>query len=77
MKGSVNGATQWRRSERCVDELVVCRVGRRQLVLVGRRRRKGYGTARDKKKDATGEQRRDSHGIDRIKKRTTGEWTSA
>jgi hypothetical protein len=51
--------------------------GRRQLVLVGRRRRKGYGMARDKKRDATGEQRRDSHGIDRIKKRTTGEWTSA
>ena len=47
--------------------------GRRQLVLVGRRRRKGYGTARVKKRDATGEQRRDSHGIDRIKKRTTGE----
>jgi hypothetical protein len=61
-------------SERCVDELVVCQVGRGQLVLVGHRGRKGYGTVKVKKRDGTGEQRRDSHGIDmRIKKRTTGE----
>jgi hypothetical protein len=35
---------------------------------------RGMGRRGTRKRDATGEQRRDSHGIDmRIKKRTTGE----